>query len=77
MITESNENHRLELPRYAKHHGRGSAYGRPEAMGPDVIFLSKTHVNTTRVEKSMTKLKMDHVEVGESVGTVAVRLISS
>ena len=35
---------------------------------PDVFFLSETHMNTVRAEKLMRKLKMDHVEVEESVG---------
>lgn len=36
--------------------------------GSDVVFLSETHLNKVRANKLMRKLKMDHVEVVESVG---------
>lgn len=36
--------------------------------GPDVIFLSETHLNKTKAGKLRRKLKMDRVEVYESDG---------
>ena len=36
--------------------------------GPDVLFLSGTHLNKVRAKKLRKKLKMDHIEVVESVG---------
>lgn len=33
--------------------------------GPDVLFLSETHLNTTKAGKSMRKLNMDGMEVVE------------
>ena len=35
--------------------------------GPDVFFLSETHLNTARAKKLRKNLNMDHVEVVESV----------
>ena len=58
----------LELPWHGQYSGNKGSFGYPKAMGPDVFFLSETHLNIVRVEKLMRKLKMDHVEVVESVG---------
>ena len=36
--------------------------------GPDVVFLSETHLNKAKAEKLRKKLKMDSMEVHESNG---------
>lgn len=58
----------LKLPRYGQYRDKEGASGCSEAVGPDVVFLSESHLNKARVEKLRRKLKMDHVAVVESVG---------
>ena len=36
--------------------------------GPDVLFLSETHLNTVKAEKVRRKVNMEHMEVVDSVG---------
>ena len=66
-IAGSNENPMLELSRYGQYRDRKSASGDPEAMGAGCVFLVRNTFEHSEGGKLMGKLKMDHVEVVESV----------